>query len=147
MADRQIRYLNLPNIPDYLLEELNQLLNNNKPEDRLFLTYRWTSASKTKIEEWCNKNISENLIWGLQIITGDLDLHIDTPTRVKISYIIEPGGDNVITEFYKDFKSNVLLDTMKIDAKRWHILNVGIPHKVSGIDPGKVRISLTGRIF
>jgi hypothetical protein len=147
MADKQIRYLNLPKIPDHLLEELRQLSNNQRPEDRLFLTYRWTSANKTKIEEWCNKNISENLIWGLQIITGDLALHIDSPTKVKISYIIDTGGDNVITEFYKDLRSNTLLDAMKIDNQRWHILNVGVPHRVIGIEPGKVRISLTGRIF
>ncbi len=147
MFDPQVRYLNLPQIPEYLLGNINELANKNDAGDRVFLTYRWTSAHESKIEEWCNNNISDNLKWGLQVITGDLLLHVDSPTKVKISYIFDTGGDNVLTEFYQDYQSGTLIDSIKILPFKWHILNVNRPHRVVGIEPNRVRISLTGRIF
>ncbi len=147
MSEPQVRYLNLPQIPAYLLKDINELANKKEPSDRVFASYRWTSAYGTEIVDWCNKNISENLIWGFQIIDSDLTLHTDSPTRTKISYIFETGGDNVLTEFYQEFTMNTLLDSVKILPFKWHILNVGIPHRVRGIEPGRIRISLTGRIF
>lgn len=149
MINPQVRYLNFPQIPSILTEEVVDQLSDGKKASRIFQTYSWTNINKTKIEDWCNENISENLIWGLQVITGDLRLHRDHPTKTKVSYILETGGDNVVTEFYKDFNeepSNIL-HAIKIEAQRWHILNVDLPHKVVGIEPNKVRISLTGRIF
>ena len=146
----QVRYLNLPTIPlDLIQEEISILKSNTDPSNRVFPNYKWTSASKTKIENWCNANISENLVWGLQVMSGDLILHVDAPTKIKISYIIETGGNNVITEFYKDFeiKPENLLDKICIEPFRWHILNVNTPHRIIGVDQGKTRISLTGRIF
>lgn len=147
MAYPQVRYLNFPQIPDSLIEETLNQLPNSRTAGRIFHTYSWTSIDKTRIEDWCNQNISSGLIWGLQIIKGDLTLHVDSPTKVKISYIFETGGDNVFTEFYKDHQSNILVDRIKIDPLRWHILNVNVPHKVVGMDAGRVRVSLTGKIF
>lgn len=150
MSEQLVRYLNLPQIPSELISlEVESLSNNSTSKDRIFSTYKWTPASQTKIEQWCNENISENLVWGLQVITGDLKLHLDSPTKVKISYIFETGGDNVITEFYKNYNPDPsnLLHSIKIEPLKWHILNVGVTHRVMGIEPGKVRISLTGRIF
>lgn len=147
MSDPQVRYLNLPQIPEYLLGDIDSLSAKHHASDRVFLTYRWTDAHNTELVKWCNDNISSGLKWGLQVIEGDLSLHIDTPTKTKISYIFDTGGDNVITEFYQDYSSNIMIDSIKILPNRWHILNVSKPHLVTGIEPGRVRISLTGRIF
>ena len=144
----QVRYLNWPKLPDELVELILSDISKNKNMSLGDLeNYKWTTAYKTKVKAWCDANIASNLIWGVQVITGDLAIHYDYPTKVKISYIIETGGDNVLTEFYEDIEKTKPLHSLNIEPFRWHILHVCVPHQVRGVEPGKVRISLTGRIF
>lgn len=97
------------------------------------------------IADWCDANIVSGTSWGFQFIDGDLSPHTDL-TLVKISYLFDTGGDNVLTEFY-DSKTHEKVQSINIEPHRWHILQVSEPHAVRGIEPGKIRFSITGRIF
>ena len=143
---KQVKYLNFPVIPDHLRDMAINKISKN-PDSRIVKSnenYKWTIVKDNELEQWLVTNISPSLFWGLQIITGDMRIHSDNPTTVKICYLFELGGDNVITEFYHN---DQIIDSIKIDHDRWHILNVMINHSVRGVESGKTRISLTGRIF
>jgi hypothetical protein len=142
-----VHYLNLPKIPDELEKLAVDVLSQNENMNLNELdNYKWTEASKTELSKWCYHNISPSLYWGVQVMSGDLGWHWDEPTTVKITYIFQTGGNNVETVFY-DTLCKTVLQSIIIEPKRWHILNVKEMHTVRGIQPGKLRISLTGRIF
>lgn len=65
--------------------------------------------------------------------------HIDYGRKYAINYIIDPGGNNVITYWTADDKQTILLDTV-IQPRRWHILHVNPAwHGVRGIKIGRLR--------
>ena len=141
-----VKYLNFPVIPEHLRNlAINEISKGPDPRTvRPSENYKWTIVKDNELEQWLITNISSDLFWGLQVIIGDLPVHVDNPTTVKICYLFDCGGDNVITEFHRD---NQVIDSINIDQDRWHILNVMVEHSVRGVESDKTRISLTGRIF
>lgn len=146
MKNSPVRYLNLPKIPEELITNLNRDYSTYYDGNKGRLEhYIRTNAEGSEIAKWCNENIVPDTTWGFQVIDGDLKPHVDF-TLVKISYLFEAGGDNVLTEFY-DSKTHEKIQSINIEPHRWHILQVSEPHAVRGIEPGKIRFSITGRIF
>ena len=146
MKNSPIRYINLPKIPEELIANLSRDYTTYHGED----LYQWDNYKRTNImgspiAKLCDENVIPDTTWGFQFIDGDLAPHTDL-TLVKISYIFETGGDNVLTEFY-DGKTHEKVQSMNIEPHRWHILQVSEPHAVRGIEPGKIRFSISGRIF
>lgn len=141
----QVKYLNLPKIPELLKYICIEELSKGPTKMHMLQNYKWTKASYSRLETWLEDNIAPDLIWGIQVIDGNLAKHQDTPTTVKITYIFDEGGSDVFTYFYNN--KNEIIEKIKIEPFRWHIINVNVPHSVSGVEDGKRRISLTGRIF
>lgn len=142
------RYLNLPRIPDSVLSKINYNFNEyNKKAGEGGSIYSWTDDFNQDVNAWCQSNICDTMYWAFQIIRGDLEMHKDTGgTLTKLIYLLETGGSNVATEFYADDKTT-LLESVVLEPHRWHILKADTYHGVSGVEPGKIRFSITGRVF
>ena len=141
------RYINLPKIPNEILNQLNYDFSSYADKTNAHEgNYRWSDSHNKMINDWCQQNICNDMYWAFQIISGDLPIHKDNVTKNKFIYLIETGGDNVITEFYDEDKTTVLQSVI-IETHRWHMLKVDTFHGVRNIDPGKIRFSITGRIF
>lgn len=150
-----LRYLNLPDIP----EEIIKNLNYNFDEYRMRFTYKnynWSDSFNKELDEWCKEHICDSIYWAWQIMFGDVVIHRDKGNNTKFSYIIDPGGTNVITDFYTDVVPDggdpykcrpFVTDSYVIESRKWHIMKTDIPHSVRNLDPGRVRFSVTGRIF
>jgi uncharacterized protein YbbK (DUF523 family) len=91
-------------------------------------------------------NICPEMYWGFQIIRGDMKPHLDNVTISKMNYVIDPGGSDVMTEWY-DPDGITVIDSVVLESHRWHILKVDTLHGVKNLDPGAVRFGITGRIF
>lgn len=142
-----IRFLNLPKIPDYIVANLNRQFDQyTKKVQYLDGAYVWSDDWSELINEWCKNNICSTMHWGFQIMSADIPMHKDTGTETKLIYLIEPGGANVVTNFYKDDKHTVT-HSYVIPTNQWHVLRANAYHSVDGIEPGQTRFSLTGRIF
>jgi len=142
MTARQIL---LPKVPDDIVEQIRQsaseLVNSVEYKES---NYKWAAANH-QVQQWCKKHISPDMYWGVQIIDGYLAAHKDQGTKIKFNYIIDAAGQDVVTNFYDDEMK--LAETVHFLEHAWYILDVTMFHEVVGVEPGQVRLSLTGRIF
>lgn len=140
--------MNLPKIPDNILALINPNfdLYEKKDAGRHGNIYTWSDSFNQEINSWCQQNICNEMYWGFQIIRGDLKPHIDNVTQVKLTYLVDTGGPDVVTEWY-DQDNVTVLDSVVLEPHRWHILKVDTPHGVKNTVTGSVRLSITGRIF
>jgi hypothetical protein len=145
---RYIQYLNLPPIPQYLVDQFdcNPEMHRQSQTSQVYGPYIWSNHGTDAINQWCQENICAEMYFACQIITGDLATHKDIGTKIKLTYIVSNGGDNVVTNFYDDDQTT-LLASYVIESNRWHILKADTYHQVSNIQPDQIRISITGRIF
>ena len=143
-----VRYLNLPQIPKSVLNTVNYNYNDYiKKAGEGGGTYSWSDDYNQEINSWCQQNICDTMYWAFQIIRGDLGIHKDTGgTLTKLTYLLETGGSNVATEFYADDKTT-LLERVVLEPHSWHILKADTYHGVTGVESGKIRFSITGRVF
>jgi len=139
-----IRYINLPQIPAGIIDNLNYNFDQYDQRNRLGDVYLWSDSFNAEVNEWCRANISKDMYWGFQIISGDLPAHKDIGTEIKLTYLINTGGDGVLTNFYEEDKITVT-NSYNIPAGRWHLLQANRYHSVHNVE--SVRFSITGRVF
>jgi len=140
---KYIRYINLPPIPQTIIDELPIDIINYETQKNG--NYHWTASHNEKLNSWCRENICNEMYFAFQLMVGDLPIHKDIDTQTKFVYILEPGGSQVYTKFWDDDEN--FLDEYIIESNRWHILKADTNHSVTGIEPGKIRWSITARIF
>ena len=142
-----IQYLNFLPVPKSIIEELNKDHDKFVPT-KLTAIYPTYVRSETKSElyrPWCNKYICE-AHWTTHTIKDYLNIHKDTNgVRFRLNYIIDPGGDNVLTKFYNDDKEEI--DSIKIEPFRWHLFDTTVYHNVVNLEPGRIRFALTAAIL
>lgn len=70
---------------------------------------------------------------------GTHPIHFDYGREYAINYIIDKGGDQVITSWYKNDRKTVI-EELEIEPFRWHIIRVKPAlHGVRGIQLGRLR--------
>ena len=167
---RNLQYINLPKIPSDIIEvaikniptcissaqakkyaTVQERDSDHEDGKKKFLQvsnskYIWTDFENDALDSWCKQNICKDMYFAFQIMTGDVPIHKDIGTSVKFCYLIQPGGDNVITTFYDEDKTTPL-DSYCIELEKWHILKVYANHGVSNFVSDGIRFSVTGRIF
>lgn len=142
-----IKYLNFPQVPEHLLESVEDILAK-PPEDmvvRYFETFQFKPV-KQELVDWLNNNIKGKFYAKYQIIFHGIPIHKDHPAfpgdrRIAYNYIIDTGGSTVITSVYDDDKN--LIQSEHLPAKTWHSLVVERYHGVEGINPDHPRVALT----
>jgi hypothetical protein len=142
---KYIRYFNLPVVPRDIMSDINwefDLYENKSPGRN----YIWSDSFNEKIDRWGKENICADMYYAFQIITGDLPLHLDKGTKIKLIYLLSAGGDLVRTEFLSDDESTILQSEI-IPVNKWHMMKVDVPHRVVGVEPGKTRFSIVARVF
>lgn len=144
------RFLNLPRIPDNILDQVNWEFDSyerKNPGNGINRdVYVWSDSFNQVINDWCQQNICSEMYWGFQIIGGDMKPHIDNTTRIKMNYLVDTGGPDVVTEWYAE-DGFTMIDSVVIEPHRWHILKVDTLHGVKNVAPGATRFGITGRIF
>ena len=103
--------------------------------------YGWIPANPA-VEKWCKENICEYAQWAVQVLTGDLPKHIDENSQVKIQFLLDTGGENVIS---KSYKNDYIVHSIVCDNNKWYILQTDEFHGVYGVTG--VRIALAARIY
>lgn len=121
--------------------------------------YHFLEASDN-IRKWVAENINPSLTAHIQVIDQGTIIppHIDEVRSKAVNYIVEPGG-NSITSFYyvKGEYQNLLvtpqtsipyerlsvMESVLIQPKMWHSLDVTQIHGVTNMNPLQKRIALT----
>jgi hypothetical protein len=141
-----IRWLKLPPIPKEIIDDLPLDFSLYEQKTKYQEIFFRSDSFIGEVDQWCRKNICDSVHWGFQIIKGDAPKHRDLRVSTKFHYVILPGGDNVYTRFYSE-DGNDIAESIKIPEHCWHIFKADSPHSVDGIEPGKTRFSITGKIF
>lgn len=116
---------------------------------------RW--SAKPDLVDWLKEHISDSVqLAGVQVISSDVPLHCDK-RKWALNYLIELGGDNVTTGFYKLPGKDVIqppgsryafardeeeLCITNFRVGEWHLLNTNVLHKVTGITGKRVAITI-----
>jgi hypothetical protein len=155
-----IKKLFLPRIPDELIPNIYQSITNGTdmtydgPNIRLkeeFGSYYGWYKPSDDVQQWFSTNITPEIYFGIQVIKERMPIHRDfgpTPesmTELKFNYILDTGGDNVVTNYYDKDKN--LIQSYILEPHIWYILNVRELHNVDNIELGRSRISITGRLL
>lgn len=142
-----IHYLNFPRIPDQIINQLSREFNQYQPKSRYGNgTYTWSDSFNIDVNNWCQQYIAESMYFGFQIINQNLPIHKDIGTLIKLNYVIDTGGTNVVTKFWDNDKTT-LLASYKIEPNRWHIFKADTFHSVENIQLNHTRFGVTGRVF
>lgn len=78
-----------------------------------------------------------------QVIYSNLPIHSDHSRLSAYNFLIDLGGDNVVTNFFDGPPDYNIIENIKFEKYRWHYINTGVPHNVIGIAPGATRICIT----
>lgn len=138
----------LPPIPNNLILSIEDIfkLKNSFKYPEVFERYATFQAQ----ESLCNFvssyfNYDVNVKY--QVIRKELPIHTDSIKSgakggVKYNYIVETGGDNVITRWWDKTHKNMLYE-IKCPQKTWHELRIDIPHNVT--TPSSPRLTIVAR--
>lgn len=143
-----VEYLNLPNIPDYLIVDIYQTIRNTSPKERHAVP-EGTDAEKTNA--WNSIKASDALkeftrsIFNIEhdvhifVLSGDLPVHKDNTRDIAYNYVLETGSAS--TNFHDEEKN--IIEEHNIERFRWHKLDVKNYHSVQIPDPPRVVVSVS----
>jgi len=132
-------------VPDSLLNKIPTDIAEYKIKSNYF-TFNWSESNNEDLNIWGRENISPDLYFAYMLIKGDLILHKDVGTTLKLNYVINPGGSRVVTRFWDDNKKDMLAE-YEIVPHRWHIFKADNFHSVYGIEKNNLRLSITAQLF
>lgn len=160
----------LPKIPEELIEQqLQQTLQYQAATAR-----KMRDGSSIKNIDCKRFEVTENLSQWIANEIGQIDqigyqivkpaeitthlVHTDShPRRWVINYLLELGGENVSTNFYKENGQPLLRDTLtrpdnledlemiyrfRAESNRWYLINSRILHDVKNLNHDRVYITL-----
>jgi hypothetical protein len=143
---KYIEYLNFPSIPKQFIKSADEIIKLHKlanPEvaDQYNNVFS-TREVEPELYEWLITTFDFELAVQYQIINQGIPIHKDKGNRlIAYNYLLATGGEDVITSVYDDNKE--LLQSEKLQLKRWHKLETGYFHGVEGIDPNSSRVSIS----
>ena len=149
--------LDLPKLPDNLIAEVLDSMNNGKNifYDKKSIWYKQMVGNE-KLQEYTKDLFDFNHLATIQVIRAGLPIHIDVGRTEAYNYLIDTGGENVTTAFYKkeDFyitenhrtqfigKNIQIVEEICIPVSTWHWLDVSMPHTVKNISRQRIAISI-----
>lgn len=145
---KNVEYLDLGRIPDYLIVDIYQTIRNTPPKERHSVP---EGTDAEKYNAWNSINASDKLkefvktLFDFEhdvhifVLSGDLPVHKDNTRNVAYNYVLETGGST--TNFHDEDK--VLIEENDIATFHWHRLNVSNFHSVSIPNPPRVLVSVS----
>jgi hypothetical protein len=142
---KYIEYLDLPNIPEHLLEPIQDIINkppkgsSDIPESYPYFKKRNVN---TELHKWLQSIFDFKIDPQYQLVYDGLPIHIDKGNRIyAYNYLLVTGGNDVKTVIYDEHLNP--LQSEKIISKRWHRINTGMLHGVHGIPSNNVRVAVS----
>ncbi len=165
------RPLDLPKIPEELLVQdfsQNKLQVDNSDRNRQFTMTRdgqavqpaWNRRWEINgaLLDWIKENVSDRFHHVGYAVTQDAADHLphrDLIGDYKIYYVVQAGGDDVVTRFYQTpndvppgwrpecFDDLIEIDSYRVPNESWVMVNTRILHGVTGITGQRHMVSLT----
>jgi len=145
----QIKFLDLPPVPEELIEPIDVIIN--KP-------FRATSAGldnrakgvfqrrdvSPELHNYLQTLFDFKIKANYQILYLGTRLHKDIGRDIAYNYLIDLGGDNIVTSVFDGWQDDKkLLQSEILPLKKWHSLNVSNYHQVDGLIEGVPRVAIS----
>jgi len=139
---KYIKFLPLPNLPDDLLESVDDIINKPRSNSIVKQDYFQARPISNELQDWLGKNLPFKFIAQYQIIYLGLPIHKDEANRkLAYNYLLSLGGNNVRTIIFDEAKK--MLQSEILPIKTWHSIETDMYHGVFGIQDKTPRISLS----
>lgn len=139
---KYIKFLSLPNLPDDLLESVEDIINKPRSHSIVKQDYFQARPISNELQDWLEKNLPFKFIAQYQIIYLGLPIHKDEANRkLAYNYLLSLGGNNVRTIIFDEAKK--MLQSEILPIKTWHSIETDMYHGVFGIQNETPRISLS----
>lgn len=140
---KYINYLNFPNIPEDLLESIEDIINKPRGNSIVTQDYFQSRPISHKLQDWLEKNLSFEFVAQYQVIYTGIPIHKDQGNRkLAYNYLLAQGGNNVKTVIFDDNKK--ILQTETLPIKTWHSIKTDMFHGVFGLHTNpRVSLSVT----
>lgn len=156
----------LDDLPKFSKDVLDKAMNamsanNNTFVDPKHSTYQFYRVHDTAVLEFTKTLFNFDHIVAIQVIKKGVPVHIDIGRKVAFNYIIETGGDNVLTGYYNIDDFDKIPDkhiklvpkinmppaqpvyTVCLDPMRWHKLDVSVPHGIINVEKDRIAVTVT----
>jgi hypothetical protein len=139
---KYIDYLTLPDLPEDLLESVEDIINKPRKNSVVKQDYFQARPISDELQDWLEKNLPFKFIAQYQIIYLGLPIHKDEGNRkLAYNYILAQGGNNVKTMIFDDDKK--LLQSETLPLKTWHSIKTDMFHGVFGLQSNNPRVSIS----
>jgi hypothetical protein len=180
--------LNFPPIPEHIINSLESSLIDNtvvgdigykekhikNNKELVACGYSMGNIVNSELTTWLEQNIPDintrfNILYQTQRSNNNVPsthiVHTDRLRLTALNYIIDTGGDNVMTSWYKedgkelqrskkitgsqsdsgavDYKNLQLLESVNLEKNNWYIINTRILHDVDNITATRKSISIS----
>jgi len=135
-----IEYLNLPSIPDDLIESIGSIISktNHTFHSKNYILH----STSNELNDYLKTIFNFKFVSHYQIIKSEIPIHIDINDRTTAyNYLLAAGGNNVVTAIYDS--NYCVIQSEQIQLKRWHQINTGKLHGVHGITGLRVGLTIT----
>jgi hypothetical protein len=136
-------YVDLPNVPEYLLESIDSIINKPNSEFSSVpkgYAYFHTKPISNELLVWIETVFDRKVHAGYQIIKEGIHIHKDYGRLVAFNYLLQTGGSNVSTNIYDEDKN--LIHSEIIMPKKWHCLKTDVFHDVRGMSTERIALSI-----
>lgn len=130
-----IEFFDWPVLPDHLLEKDGKVVqekfkdSHSRSELDIFSLHLIENKELLSfIQPYFNFNVEGNSYY--QIVGKVLGRHMDVSRTEAWNYIIDPGGDNVLTQWFQTKYGDDKLFEICIPPRKWHRIQVDIQHNV-----------------
>lgn len=137
-----INYINLPTIPEDLLESVEDIINKPRTDSIVKQDFFQARPISIELQDWLEKNLSFDFVVQYQIIYNGIPIHKDEGNRkLAYNYLLAQGGNNVNTVIFDDDRK--LLQSEVLPLKSWHSIKTGMYHGIFGLQKNNPRVSLS----
>jgi len=130
--------VDIPPVPPGLIWSIEQAQTLPRVElyreDQSHVPIDWyrVYTCNQELKDWVVKHFPMEIELVEYVISEEaLRIHTDLGRKQAYNYLIDPGGKNIVTEFYAEDQKR-LLDSIEYQPNKWYVLNVGTPHQVAG---------------
>ena len=141
-------YLDLPALSEEIERDtLNQIRSDNlltfRRESNIGSLFKMYHIREGLTRSFLEHNFGSKLFFRIQTqISGHQPIHRDPSRTFAINYYLDLGGDNCVTNFYKEVYDTIPTESHQIKLRSWCRLNVTTPHNVTGITGTRIAITI-----
>ena len=139
-----IEKITLPPVPKVFLLEPAEIMKLECRTQEIFERFGYGSfVASQQLCSYYQSYIQKDFVLRYQLISCDLDYHVDLPPAThKLNYIYLPGGDKVMTS-WKETSEGPVTFAECCKPFQWYRLSVKKPHSVTGVTSFRCSIVIT----